>query len=490
VYSRVNKSPHILSLFVNWWYQNLTMPLKTILCICLIVIASIIGGQLYAQKIELTNLAKIELITAGSWMDGYYQKVEVVFENGAWKSYQTRLASNGNSRGRQIANDSTRTFIKDIPASTVTQFIKLATTPDPIIKDELFNLKTSDLMTQIDSLLAEEERFNRNRLFPSAEWKGQFIKAVSTKSVVSKALFNVLHPLPMDDRSHYYIITTDKFNKTDTVTADANNELYYLPWMIGGKPSYNPNITKLFELMRGNYTFSDKEQKRLNYQILGDLYYYKAFKAKLDWDRFKAEQPELYNQASKTLTPFKFSRYNEGASTYDMGYTGVFLSTHLPAYIELSCSFAKAYPNLIGFSNALESRVTAWYKKGSFLFDFMKRHPNATMYFSPSIQNELYTAMEKRYPALAKIDIEKIRIFSIAGNKDYPNSSLWMLLPDNKLILMKYGGNLSDNYQTKFDIIPAKRRGLPFTNVCIVFDKYGKKIGGSEESFEVKRKEL
>jgi hypothetical protein len=416
------------------------MPLKNILCICLIVIASITGGQLYAQRIELNNLAKIELITAGSWMDGYYQKVEVVFENGAWKSYQTRLASNGNSRGRQIANDSTRTFIQDIPSSTVTQFIKFTTTPTPDIRDELFNLKTSILITQIDSLLAEEGRFNRYQFFPSAEWRSQFIKAVSTKSVVNKALFNVLHPLPMDDRSHYYIITTDKFNKTDTVTADANNELYYLPWMIGGKPSYNPNITKLFELMRGNYTFEDKEQKRLNYQIIAELYYYKWFKAKLDWDRFKAEQPELYNQASKTLTPFKFSKYNEGASTYDLGYTGVFLSTHLPAYIELRCSFAKAYPNLIGFSNAVESRVTAWYKKGSFLFDFMKRHPNATMYFSPILQDELYSAMVKHYPALAKFDRDKVRAFSIVGNKDYPNSSLWILLPDDKLILMRRPG--------------------------------------------------
>lgn len=467
------------------------MPLKNLLLSILIVLTSITSGQIcVAQKIELKDVAKIELITAGSWMDGYYQKVEVVFEKGIWKSYQTRLASNGNSRGRQISNDSKRTFIQDIPASTVTQLLTLAATPDPNIRDELFNIKTSILISQIDSNIAEEERYNRYQLLPSAEWKSQFIKAVSTKSVVSKALYNVLHPLPMDDRSHYYIITTNKFNKTDTVTTDANRELYYLPWTIGGKPSYNPNITKLFELMRGNYTFEDKEQKRVNYQIISELYYYKTFKAQLDWDRFKAEQPELYNQASKTLMPLKFSKYNEGTSTYDMGYTGVFLSTHLPAYIELSCSFAKAYPTLIRFSNAVESRVAAWYKKGSFLFDFMKLYPNATMYFSPSIQDELYTAMEKRYPSLAKIDREKVRVFSIAGNRDYPNSSLWLLLPDDKLILMKYGGTLADNYQTKFDIIPAKKRGLPFTNVCIVFDSYGKKIGGTDEPFEVKKPSL
>ncbi len=464
------------------------MPFKAILCFILII--SITSGRTYAQKIELKDVTKMELITAGSWIDGYYRKVELVSENGVWKSYQTRLASNGNSRGRQIANDSTRTFIQDIPASTVMQFIKLATTPDPLIKDELFNIKTVELIAQIDSNTATEKRYSGVKILPSPQWKEQFINAVNSKAVVSNALYNVLHPWAMDDRSHYYIIITDRFNKTDTTNADAHSELYYLPWRIKGRESYNPNITKLFELIGGNTIYEEKEQKRVNSQIISELYYNHTFKAKLDWDRFKADQPELYSQASKTLIPLKFSRYNEGSSTYDMGYTGVFLSTRLPGYMQLDCSFAKAYPNLIEVSNALEKRLATWYEKGSFLFDFMKRHPNATMYFSPSIGEELYTEIRKRYPDIAKFEKVQVKVFSIYGDRNFRSSSLWMLLPDDRLILIRYGGKLADNYQTKFDIIPAKRYQSSSSNVCIVFDKYGKKIGGSEEPFEVKKPEL
>lgn len=466
------------------------MPLKNILFF-FFVFTSIIEGQVsFAQKLELKDITKMELITAGSWMDGYYRKVEVIPENGIWKSYQTRLASNGNSRGRQIANDSTRTFIQDIPASTVTQFIKLATTPYPLIKDELFNIKTAELIVQIDSNIAVEERYNRRKISPSPEWKNQFINAVNSKSIVSNTLYNILHPMLMSDRSHYYIIITDRFSKTDTINADAYNELYYLPWRIKGRESYNPNITKLFELIGGNIIYEEKEQKRLNSQIISELYYNHTFKAKLDWDRFKADQPELYSQASKTLIPLKFSRYNEGPSTYDMGYTGVFLSTRLPGYMQLDCSFAKAYSNLIGFGNAVEGRLAVWYKKGSFLFAFMKRHPNATMYFSPSIGEELYTEIRKRYPDIAKFERPEVKVFSIYGDRGFNSSSLWMLLPDDRLILIRYGGKLADNYQTKFDVIPAKRYQSSSSNVCIVFDKYGKKIGGSEEPFEVKKPEL
>lgn len=473
----------------NLGLPNLTMHFKNILCICLILITTITGGQVYAQKIEVSNLAKIELITAGSWMDGYYQKVEVVSENGNWKSYQTRLASNGNSRGRQIVNDSIRTFIQDIPASTVTQFIKLATTPDPAIRDSLFNIKTANLITQIDSNINWLIRQREIKTQPSPKWKDQFVKAVSSKSVVNKALYNLLHPMVMSDRSNYYIIVTDKLNKTDTITANANHELYYLPWRVKGKESYNPNITKLFELMCGNYLFAQKEQRRLHNGIVSELYYYHSFKALLDWDRFKAEQPELYNQASKTLIPFKFSKYNEGASTYDMGYTGVFLSTNLPAYIELRFSFAKAYPNLIAFSNAVESRVTAWYKNGSFLFDFMKRHSYATIMFSPSVTAERYTEIVKHYPDISKFERPQIKAFLIAEGQNYDNSSLWLLLPDDKIVLIGYNGKLADNYQNKFDITPTSRYGQTYKNVCIVFDKSGKKIGGTDQPFTIKKVE-
>ncbi|MES2428642.1 MAG: hypothetical protein V4560_16790 [Bacteroidota bacterium] len=463
------------------------MTLKTYLIFCFLFTCLCFEDSVcLAQKVKLSDLTKVELITSGSWMDAYYQKVEVVPKNGIWKSYQTKLFSNGYSRDRKVSRDSSKTFIREVPSSIVEQFISLAATPDPNIRDELFNIKTASLIAQIDSNVASAERFNGIRVFPSAEWKSQFIKAVSAKSVVSNALYNVLHPMKMDDRSHYYIITTDKFNKTDTITTDANGELYYLPWTINGKKSYNPNITKLFELMRGNDAFEANEQKNVYSGIITELYYYKTFKAKLDWGRFKAEQPDIYNKVSKTLIPLKFSYYNDKTHPFDMGYSGVFLSSQLPGYIELDGYFSKDHPNAVDFHNAQETRLVNWYKKGSFIFDYMERHPNAAMYFSPSIEDEIYAEVEKRYPDLAKFDKAKVSAFSIRGGQDYANVSLWFLLPDDKIILIRHGGKLADNYQHKFDIIPTKTLASRSTFVCLVFDKHGKKIDGSEDTFEVK----
>lgn len=466
------------------------MPLKNILSFYFIIFASLLRGQVaVAQKIVLKDVDKIQLITAGSWMDGYYKKVELVSENGVWKSYQTRLFSRFFFKGRPKANDSTRMFVKDVPTKLVEEFVGIATKPDSVIRQDLFDIKPNELITQLDSMIDYDLITNRLKSCPPPEWRNKFIKAVNSKAIIGDALYDVLHPMLMDDRSHYTIIVTDNRSVKDTIEADAYIEPYYLPWRMKNGMSFNPNITKLFLFMSGDKTSEKNERRNLNYQLVSELYYNHSFKSMLDWDRFKTEQPDIYGQASKTLIPLKFSRYNERTFKPEYGYNGYFLSKRLPSYMQLSLNFSKDPPEFLTYSNKIENKVAAWYKGGNFLFDFVKHHPHSKMLVNISIRNELYEEIVKRYPEISKFERKQIMGFSVVEN-GYLNNSAWLLLPDDKVMLTGYNGTLSNNYQTKFGVIPPDRYIRGYKYVCIVFDKHGKVIGGSEEPFEVKKPEL
>jgi hypothetical protein len=451
------------------------MNLKIRICLISCVIFAILNvdGNCFAQKTELKSIKKIELITAGAWIDSYYKKVEVVFENGNWKSYQTGFVNYGPTRGGKKVNDSIRTFIKDITEPVLKQFVAIVIKPDSIIQDELFNIDTKALIAQIDSNIAGEMMYGDLKVSPSSEWKNQFIKAVSLKPVVTKALYDVLHPILGDDRSRYYILITDKFSKTDTITASATNELYYLPWNIKGKPSYNPDITKLFELIGGNDAFEQTERRQLHYQIIAELYYYYGFKASLDWDKFRPAHSKTYALISKTLKPLKFTH------NYDNGFAGVFSSLRLPAYVEISCSFMDGKEQFTKQQNEFEDILVSYYKKGGFLFRYMDKHPQTEMTFRAwnVVKDSAFNEIKKRYPPIAKFDRKQIIPVTIMDNLEDKLRSGWIFLPDKKVILLNNTAKAISKARKRFGLTGIDESNEAAKDVWLIFDHDGHKIG-------------
>lgn len=458
---------------------------KNIFIVCFIVLSSVLSGQVcVAQKIELKDVAKIQLIQSGSWMAAYYRSVEVVSENGEWKSYQTRLYSNAGRITKKNVRDSSRTFVRNVPDYELKQLLTYLSKPDTAIDYSRFHIKTEDLLRYVDSTIVylQKDYLGRN-VYLNAFWRQEFIKLVKSKPLINNTLYEVLHPIDQSDRTWYYIIIANKSGKTDTITTDVVNEAYHLPWTIINKQSYNPDITRLFELMSGNYGFAQKQEHEL-YNTLTYEIYDKQIKPKMDWDKFKIEHPEAYAWVSKTLKPIDLTRYEPD------GFSGSFTSSLLPPYMRISCSLSMETRIFTNNSNKLEQTLIAYYNKGGFLFDYVKNHPHTRMYFSTCASGAVFEGLIKKYPKLAKFNRTQVIPFFINHNADYENMIKWILLPDNTVMLTRYRGELANNINQKFELIPPKRKYGDFSrSVSLIYDRKGKKIGGSMEPFTVKKPE-
>ena len=206
-----------------------------------------------SQKlIKLNEVAKFELMTHGGGLTGDYRKIDVILENGGWKSYQTGIEK---STLKELIKNTSKIFIKDVPFSMLNQLLKIIDIQDSRINIDLFKINTTELVNITDSV--------NGGLQPSQ--KNRFVKAVQSKDVLQKALENVFVPFIMDDRTYYGITITTKKNVSFTIKAYSFADLYNLPWNINNIKSYDPNISIIFEFISGNdwYYSHEKEQMYL-----------------------------------------------------------------------------------------------------------------------------------------------------------------------------------------------------------------------------------
>ncbi len=441
------------------------------LLIYIVLIAPILNtNNLQAQKINLNDLAKIELTTSGSFTTRYYRKVEVVLENNSWNSYQTRHYNEPYTK--PTIKDSTRRFIKSIPAATLDQFLTCISIPDTVVKLEQFNIDTKKLSLYIDTVIPN---------LPPKQ-KAEFVGLLQSKAILQERLAKIIDPIAWDDRTYYEIKVTTKENKTDTITAYTFSAKYRLPWTNSHWKSYNPAIAELFEHIGGNTNF-EKTEKIAVYKELIKAIHRKYIEPKLGWDAYKKDHPLASSGLSSTLSPKRFYQHGDGYVTL------YFSSSKLPSHILMKFGFPKTDTLHNRYTNYEQMLVNA-YKTGNFLFNPVKPKPDLMTIASPGeLSKQNYDIIAKHYPEIANFDIREIlSLYRMYGYNDMgatENVSTWLILPNSRSILLRYTGDIIKNKDQQFTGI-VKTRNWAQNNVCIVFDSSGKQIAGNDDPVDLK----
>lgn len=185
------------------------------------------------KAIKLNDVSKFEFVTRSGGLSSDYRKIDVIPENGSWKSYQTVIKK---STLQGLTDNTSEVFIKDVPSKVLNQLLEIIAKQDTGINIDPFKINATEL---VNVTLGINGEVTQNE-------KDKFIKFVQSKDVLQKALEHVLTPFLMDDRTYYGITVTTKKNESFTIKAYSFADLYNLPWYINKIKSYDPNISLIF----------------------------------------------------------------------------------------------------------------------------------------------------------------------------------------------------------------------------------------------------
>lgn len=222
------------------------------------------------QQLKLSDVARFELVIRDGGLSSNLREVHVKKENDVWKSYQTKLIIS------HSIDTLSRKVIRFIPSKTLNDFLELIAKPDTAKNLELFDINLTELTTYIDSIGINLTSAQRT----------EFIKAINTKAILQQALNKSITPFLMDDRTYYGITIVTKAHKRFTIHAYSFADLYYLPWIIKDKKSFNPRISTIFEFISGNEKFEVHEKQRLYRAIVKNISR-THFATRFTWDNFK-----------------------------------------------------------------------------------------------------------------------------------------------------------------------------------------------------------
>lgn len=454
------------------------MPVKNILFFLFIVTSILRGEVCAAQKNELKDIKKIQLITRGGGLSNYYKGIEVIKEGNGWNSYQIKLIGGYNRLTKRLYNDSSRTFIRNIPENMLNELLRLISKPDTVITLALFNLDQKQLVKYIDTNIITLKPM----IFKPVQ-KAAIIRALQSKDTLGKMLKRAVIPaFVMDDKNYYAIILTDKTNKSDTTYAYSFADPYYLPWIIKKAKSYNPQISLIYNFIIGNDNFAQQEKNQL-YEHIDWWLYQTYFELKFNWDNLKTDQPEAYKLLGGTLTPTLFT-------SNKWGHTGFFKSSRLPPYIKISFGYMTDSTLASIRYKKFEDTLVAIFKQKVFLFSYLGSRENCSVLISPGKMGEAGKSyvkdIAKYYPEIKNINYKESIMFEVIDK--YSKRSKWLYLPNNNVILLKYKGKLTLTDNIYFEGIEPYLRNariMSESSVCIVFDNLGKKIAGNLEYADV-----
>ncbi|GAA4336100.1 hypothetical protein GCM10023149_44600 [Mucilaginibacter gynuensis] len=379
-------------------------------------------------EIKLNDITKFSLNTEGGGLSGSVRKLEVVKQNNIWKCYQTKLVD-------WKHNDSTRTFIKNIPEDKLNLLLKIIAVEDTSLHISSFNINTAELIKAIDSLKSGPK--NEAITMHPAQ-RAEFIKALQNDSIVKTAFEKEIKPLFLDDRTYYSITITTNNNTEFTIHVLSFAEPYYLPWYINNKKNYNPNITILYEFISGNDESIAWERERLNLRICTQIYR-NQFLTPFNWDDFKNEQPALFRLLNKNITPIYLRKSAEG-------FVGRFKSEKLPAYAKFHAFIKKDDELSVNQINRYQDTLIKLFKKPNFLFKYLEGKPNTNITFGDINMGvfgaDYFKVIRKFYVGIDQFDYKETHMIQVFDGKKF--FSRWLLLPDNTLLLLSYRGTCED----------------------------------------------
>ena len=228
------------------------MPALNLKSYCLLLITIVAFNTSQAQhKIKLNQIAKILFISNGPAASFFTprKKIEIVLEDKLWKCYQTLAISEFGTK-----RDTQRRYVKDANKRDLQQLLKIINKADTTLRLKNFSIDKKLLVKYIDSA-------SRMDTLPAAQ-RPAFVKFLNNNDSLKKALAMTLQKMGHSDYSYQYIFVITKANDTLKVNA-MGDKIYYLPWHIGNKSSYDPQIDILFRQITQGLNTQTKDNRGL-----------------------------------------------------------------------------------------------------------------------------------------------------------------------------------------------------------------------------------
>jgi hypothetical protein len=404
----------------------------------LIFFAIFISTFCTGQDIKLNDVAKIKVTTIGGsgFRDNWH--IEVVNENGNWKSYQIRHEQAFNT-------DSSKRLIRNIPDNIISDLVDIINHPEtrPVVSH--YGFDETELLKYVDTISPALKSYQ----------KAQFTKALQSQSVLQDALLEINTPEEIDHSVYCAITVVTKANVSFEISTYAFGYLDYAVWQHEKIKYFNPGIHKIFHFAR----LKDKEtagaKKRL-YKAIAQAVYRKHLETKFNWADFKEDYPASFKLLNASLKPIRLVRSKNEL-------IGEFSSSQFPGYITLGTSFAGNDIESITLIKRQEDTIVNICKKVKFLTDHYKSQPGARVLVSH--QNDGH----KQYFR-----------FSMTSNNN--NRSEWLVVDNKSVVLLNYSGQLKDPFSNKFEgIIPRQAVVAVNHQAYLIFDFDGNMIGGNKE---------
>jgi hypothetical protein len=438
------------------------MLLKNNFCIGLIIIASISGRQVYAQKIGLKDVVKIECVVNRGAMRRSIGNVEVVFENNAWNSYQTYYYPVF-GKDRRPFPDSTRKFLKVIPNDKLIQLLTYISQPDSVIKYDTFGINSKDMIKLSDDSIVTEV---------TPKQRVELNKALRSRSLIEKIIKKSAVPTNLFYNYQYYFTVTTKTNKTYRINGLAFQNVYHMPWVVNNVKVYNPEIAEVFEWIMGDELFAVTEKTRMYNHIILDVFFEK-FGAKFAWEDLQTDFPEGYALLKNKKRPI-FFQY-----TKKYGWYGAFPSPQLPFYLHPYTRFNIGDTAAINRLNRFQDTLENAYKRGCFLFEYLKKFPKCEVQAMAGSGGKItkieFDILKAVYPEIAKYSYKDVQVLNVDG--DSKVYSKWLLFPNNWVMLQSYTGKLASvNADLKFSGLVPLDLSNRSNNDSGMFDNTGKRV--------------
>lgn len=445
-----------------------------------IIVALIIPRPIFAQQIELKDVAHIQLIERWGGASSDQQHFVVINQNNVWKCYRTKLVKGWDPKIKGERLDSSRVFIKEIPVNLLTSLLSALTKPDTGIVDAHFKLSNDSLIKYTDTVHPKLTR----------KQKTEFVSALKSSNNIHEALVYRSPIFKNADSGRYAINVITNDNKNYVFIAQKNWFVAYPPWQYDGGINYNPDILKSFFEITGNYKEAAGLLK-MEYIDIDKYVYRKYFETRFNWELFRAENPELYRLLNNTITPYKYivDRHKPNQAP-DFRQRYYFKSSRLPSYVYVDWSFHEPTAANIRQFKRYEDTLAGIFSKGNFLFRYLKSRKGAKLFIVKGNINGMQTEkkyvrnkLRSYYPPAATYDINHLhflRVLEADGNLSH-----WLLFAGKAIILAGYTGEINNDFKVRFTgITPDPNAAGPHKKLqsrCLIFDSSGQYLWGSTD---------
>lgn len=389
-------------------------------------------------KLSADEIKKIHL-TDSQWALGFSRLTEfdVVNENGQWNCYQTKQKYPDDKFSKEKdyyakENSDSRKFVKKIDSEVVEDLLGTIKTLKPDYNWQIYAVDPDILASTVDTVYLKNWQKKMSAMDHLI-----FVKELQKASNVKAAIDSLQHYW-WTDNVPVCKIEIIKLNN-DTVKISTQKQMdYMLPWMINNTPTYDLNINKFFANAMGEYRYSNRGR------LTGDNFLYKI--QEYIYNNFAAEAIIRYNWNKKFPKQYKLlsSLFDISELSYRDEEIGLWaknkqLPRNFIIYAEIKMWNDTAITKLTQFKDRLLNLA----KKGNFVFDYYKNIPKATISFSlqDNMKGNLAQHDAKFKSWLQKKDstiYNERSILRFSSGIQFFDSQDWLLLPDNRLILLSY----------------------------------------------------